>query len=102
LLLPDGRVANEGLASLITLTNCKVWFYADDDAAAEPLVGLESGLRTCALPSLEWMLDNAGQERYVYNKTYEEAKYDEVVIVHTSGTTGELNKSISMQKVYLS
>jgi hypothetical protein len=89
LLVPDGRVTNEGLAGLIAVTNCKVWLSAEDDTAG-PLVGPESGLKLCSLPSLEWMLDNEGQERYPYEKTFEEAKWDEIVIIHTSGTTGKL------------
>ncbi|KAI4692726.1 uncharacterized protein J4E88_001094 [Alternaria novae-zelandiae] len=86
LLIPDGRVTKEGLAGLIAASSCKVWLYPEDDAAG-PLVDIESGLKLCALPSLEWMLDNEGQEQYPYDKTFGEAKWDEIVIIHTSGTT---------------
>ncbi|KAI4655395.1 hypothetical protein J4E93_000107 [Alternaria ventricosa] len=88
LLVPDGRVTNEGLAGLIAAASCKVWLYPEDDAAG-PLVGPESGLKLCALPSLEWMLHNEEQTPYPYDKTFEEAKWDEFVIIHTSGTTGD-------------
>ncbi|CAN9113724.1 unnamed protein product [Alternaria alternata] len=105
LLIPDGRVTNEGLAGLVALTNCKVWLYAKDDPAG-PLVKSESSLKLCAVPSLDWMLDNEGQERYPYETTFEEAKWDEIVIIHTSGTTGEVTltpalfkKITSMNKV---
>jgi hypothetical protein len=94
LLVPDGRVTNEGLAGLVALTNCKVWLYATDDPAG-PLVKPESSLKLCAVPSLEWMLDNEGQERYPYETTFEEAKWDEIVIIHTSGTTGKSSRTHS-------
>ncbi|KAI4928408.1 uncharacterized protein J4E92_005894 [Alternaria infectoria] len=86
LLIPDGRVTKEGLAGLIKASSCKVWLYPEDDAVG-PLVDADSGLKLCALPSLEWMLDNGGQKRYTYDKTFGEAKWDEIVIIHTSGTT---------------
>lgn len=84
-------MTNEGLAGLIAATSCKVWLYPEDGPTG-PLVGLESGLKLCALPSLEWMLYNEEQERYPYDKTFEEAKWDEIVIIHTSGTTGKLTE----------
>jgi acyl-coenzyme A synthetase/AMP-(fatty) acid ligase len=90
LLILDGRVTKEGLNGLIDSTNCKVWLYAKDDARG-PLVGPDSGLKIYALPSLEWMLDNEEQKQYQYEKTFEQAKWDEVVIIHTSGTTGKRN-----------
>jgi len=88
LLIPDGRITKEGLDDLVESTNCKVWLYAEDDAGG-PLVKPKSGLETLALPTLQWMLDDEGQKRYPYEKTYEETKWDETVIVHTSGTTGK-------------
>lgn len=88
LLVPDGRVTKEGLNSLIKATDCKAWLYADDDSSG-PLVEPRSDLKMCGLPSLQWMLDSEQQERYPYDKTYEEAKWDEVIIIHTSGTTGQ-------------
>ncbi|KAE8832367.1 hypothetical protein PTNB85_06759 [Pyrenophora teres f. teres] len=87
LLVPDGRITKEGLDGLVESTNCKVWLYAEDDARG-PLVKPESGLKILALPRLQWMLDNEGQKRYPYEKTYEEAEWDEIIIIHTSGTTG--------------
>lgn len=65
-----------------------MWLYAEDDARG-PLVKPESGLKILALPRLQWMLDNEGQKRYPYEKTYEEAEWDEIIIIHTSGTTGK-------------
>ncbi|KAA8615624.1 Acs Acyl-coenzyme A synthetase AMP- fatty acid ligase [Pyrenophora tritici-repentis] len=87
LLVPDGRITEEGLDGLVESTNCRVWLYAEDDAGGS-LVKSKPGLDIHALPTLHWMLDNEGQKRYPYEKTYEEAEWDEIIIIHTSGTTG--------------
>lgn len=49
----------------------------------------ESGLEIRVLPLLEWILDSHEQERYPYTKTFEQAAWEEIVVIHTSGTTGE-------------
>lgn len=100
LLVPDGRITKEGLNSLVEKTSCTVWLYAEDDAGG-PLVEPDSGLKIFALPMLEWMLNNEGQKRYPYEKTYEEVKWDEVVIIHTSGTTGKYITEDEEQLAYL-
>lgn len=45
-------------------------------------------IRRYTLPCLTWCLDSQGYPRYPYDKTFDEAKWDEVDIIHTSGTTG--------------
>jgi acyl-coenzyme A synthetase/AMP-(fatty) acid ligase len=87
LLIPDGRVTADGLDGLLASTDCKVWVYAEDDSRG-PLIRESTQMRTCALPSLEWILSDSEHKVYPYNKTYEQAAHDEIFIVHTSGTTG--------------
>jgi hypothetical protein len=99
-LIPDGRVTNEGLKGLLDSTNCKVWLYAADDAGG-PLVGPGSGLKICALPSLTWMLDSEEQPRYPYDKIFDEAKWDEMLIIHTSGTTGKHTQNSCSRRVLI-
>jgi hypothetical protein len=86
------------MKDLLEATDCKVWLYAIDDAGG-PLVGPESGLKICALPTLEWMLDSEEQPRYPYDKTFDEAKWDEILIIHTSGTTGKRSNLTSHSKI---
>jgi acyl-coenzyme A synthetase/AMP-(fatty) acid ligase len=87
ILIPDGRNTADGLKALIASTDCKAWIYAEDDPKG-PLVDKDTQLQTCALPSLDWMLDANEQDRYPYDKTFEQAAHDVIVIIHTSGTTG--------------
>jgi acyl-coenzyme A synthetase/AMP-(fatty) acid ligase len=90
LLVLDGRVTKDGLRSLTTATACKTWIYAEDDAGG-PLLGPADGLQTLALPSLGWILnsDEQGQKRYPYDKTFADAAFEVICVIHTSGTTGE-------------
>jgi hypothetical protein len=63
ILIPDGRVTPDGLDEIIASTDCKVWVYAEDDPRG-PLVGEDTQMRTCALPSLELIL--TASEHKVY------------------------------------
>lgn len=80
-------MTGEGLEALVAATACKSWIYAEDDEVG-PLVKPRPDLQILALPSLDWCLDVGKQERYAYEKSFEEAAYDKIVIIHTSGTTG--------------
>ncbi|KAF2028026.1 acetyl-CoA synthetase-like protein [Setomelanomma holmii] len=88
ILVPDGRVSAGGLEDLLKSTNCKAWITAEDDTR-EPLIGETEALRTLALPSLEWLLESVEQERYPYDKTFEQVAHEAVIVIHTSGTTGK-------------
>jgi acyl-coenzyme A synthetase/AMP-(fatty) acid ligase len=87
ILIPDGRVTPDGLDEIIASTDCKVWVYAEDDPRG-PLVGEDTQMRTCALPSLELILTASEHKVYPYSKTFAQAAHDEICIIHTSGTTG--------------
>lgn len=89
MLVCDGRITGEGLKGLLKTTECKFWLSADDRWTLKT-AGIHDGLvAEQSFPSLEWCLaDLADVPDYPYNKTWEEAKDDEITIIHTSGTTG--------------
>lgn len=87
LLVIDGRVTDDGLKSLLKTTNAKVWIYAEDDPKGPP-ASIPGNIDRLAFPSVEWCLEAGGHKRYPYEKTWEEAKWDEILVIHTSGTTG--------------
>jgi hypothetical protein len=77
------------MANLITSSQCEVWIHPEGDDSNIKRLGIQNmDLEHIALPSLEWCLDSVDQERYPYSKTYEEGKDEEIVVIHTSGTTG--------------
>lgn len=87
LFIPDGRVTKDGMKKLIDETKCTAWIHAEEDNDSVQELGIN--IRTCALPSVEWCLDSPNHKTYPYTKTFDEAKFDEIIIVHTSGTTGK-------------
>ncbi|KAH7400933.1 hypothetical protein DE146DRAFT_611638 [Phaeosphaeria sp. MPI-PUGE-AT-0046c] len=87
ILIPDGRNTSEGLQALLSSTDCKTWLYAGDDTGGT-LVDEQTVDRTLNVPSVEWILHPGEQISYPYNKTFEQAAHDVIVIIHTSGTTG--------------
>lgn len=87
--MPDGRLAKDGLGKLLETTGCKAWLYSEDQDKVQAELELDkTGVKLQQFPSLEWCLDVEGIPHYPYTKTYEEAKYDDICIIHTSGTTG--------------
>lgn len=87
LLVPDARITNEGIKRLLEETECKAWIYPQDDVNGPPK-WLDASVKQIALPSVGKCADAAGQERYPYEKSWDEGKWDEIIIIHTSGTTG--------------
>ncbi|KAK1565952.1 uncharacterized protein LY79DRAFT_529732 [Colletotrichum navitas] len=89
LLTPDGRLMKPALHDLLSASNCKAWLYTEDEIAAQTPFDLEeTGIALHAFPSLEWCLDAEDTAPYLYTKTYDEHKWEDVLIIHTSGTTG--------------
>lgn len=72
--------------SLMEQTDCNIFFsglgvHVDDILAARPM-------KHVVIPDLEDLLDQSKAPHYPYEKTFEEAKHDPYVVLHTSGTTG--------------
>ncbi|TLS26682.1 hypothetical protein PpBr36_04256 [Pyricularia pennisetigena] len=89
LLTPDGRLSPFALHGLLAETQCKAWLYTEDEVAEQtPFALEETGISLQPFPTLDWILDADDTPAYPYTKTYEANKHDEIVIIHTSGTTG--------------
>ncbi|KAK1473437.1 hypothetical protein CABS01_04099 [Colletotrichum abscissum] len=88
LLVPDGRFMKDGLDALLESSNCKIWLYSEGGAFSPEPELAASGIHVEQFQSLEWCLSAQGTEPYAYEKTYEQAKDDEILIIHTGGTTG--------------
>jgi acyl-CoA synthetase (AMP-forming)/AMP-acid ligase II len=104
LLLASPRNAISNNVSLLNATSCEVVFYSGGGSPLEVHVkGLQSvisGLRIHEIPSLEQMI-TVRSEHYPYNKTFNEASKDTVLLLHTSGSTGN-PKPIRINNAYLS
>ncbi|KAF2464690.1 acetyl-CoA synthetase-like protein [Lindgomyces ingoldianus] len=90
IILPAAIKTNrkEGIKNLIGESQCKAWIYAEDDENQTKALGIsDRGPKLLTFPSLEWCLDSEGHERYPYDKIYDQAKFEEILFIHTSGTT---------------
>jgi acyl-CoA synthetase (AMP-forming)/AMP-acid ligase II len=88
LLLPSPRNALPNNASLLDTTKCTTLFYTGSLVAqAKAIQELVSDLQIFSLPSLDEMTASE-PKHYPYTKAWAEAKDDVVMIVHTSGSTG--------------
>ncbi|KFX89365.1 hypothetical protein V490_07071 [Pseudogymnoascus sp. VKM F-3557] len=88
LLLPSPRNALPNTSSLLEVTNCNVVFYSGNcKEQSIQLKSLITGLQIVEVPELEDMI-NTPSKPFLYSKTWQEAKDDVVLVVHTSGSTG--------------
>ncbi|KZF22836.1 NRPS-like enzyme [Xylona heveae TC161] len=82
------RNSIEGHEALFAENNVKSFLFP---AAAPPVVKSILAKRptpTLVVPELEEWLDGEDVPTYPYNKTYEEARYEPFIALHTSGSTG--------------
>jgi acyl-coenzyme A synthetase/AMP-(fatty) acid ligase len=103
LLLASPGNAIVNTTSLLKAANCDVVFYSGPGSPLEvhvkALQNTNPGKRTYEVPSLEQMIA-VKSGPYPYNKTYEQAKQDTVLFLHTSGSTGD-SKPIRINNAFL-
>ncbi|KAL0930182.1 uncharacterized protein CTRU02_215002 [Colletotrichum truncatum] len=87
LLIPDSYM-KDGLMGLLEATDCKIWLYSEGGAFSPEAELVASGINVQKFHNLDWCISAEGTHDYQYDKTYEAAKDDEILIIHTSGTTG--------------
>lgn len=90
ILLPSVKNALPNTVSLINTTGAKTLFYSGKGPLEEQALALQKlvpGLSIYEIPALEEMYTIPAPS-YPYTKTFQEAKHDRVIIVHTSGSTG--------------
>ncbi|KAI9654966.1 MAG: hypothetical protein M1821_005719 [Bathelium mastoideum] len=76
-----------GLKSLLARLECNTILTASDDAAIVSALKKSASYTFFTIPSLHELLEN-NFEHYPYSKTFESARHEPLVVVHTSGTTG--------------
>ncbi|KAK3948964.1 hypothetical protein QBC32DRAFT_408241 [Pseudoneurospora amorphoporcata] len=86
-LFISARNSAEGQLFLFEQTNCNVLaFDKSYKATVQPWLHEREMTAILALPVDEWF--PADQEDFPYNKTFEEAEWDPLMVLHTSGSTG--------------
>ncbi|KAM0164035.1 hypothetical protein ACHAPG_000785 [Botrytis cinerea] len=88
LLLTSSRNTPEATKSLFKATDCQVLLTTDPKPpTVAPVVQTHDHLQVLSVPSIEELL-NSTYEHFPYDKTFESAKREPLVALHTSGTTG--------------
>ncbi|KAF9890734.1 hypothetical protein FE257_005600 [Aspergillus nanangensis] len=90
ILLVSPRYGTIGQARLMKETNCTKLLLSpatSTSSQADALATEVPNLRVWTLPDLPSLLDTQ-HPPFPYSKSYEQAKHDPLVVVHTSGTSG--------------
>ncbi|KAK7417869.1 hypothetical protein QQX98_004344 [Neonectria punicea] len=90
------RNSLEGQLSLLEATNCHaVWFASQYKSTVQPWLR-EREMQATEVPSADIWLSSAPPP-FPYSKPFEEARWDPLVVLHTSGSTG-FPKPITMRQ----
>lgn len=73
--------------NLFKVTDCHTMIAPNPPPPFVPPIVAAGGLKLLAIPSLEDLLTKE-YPHFPYTKTYEQAKDEPLVVLHTSGTTG--------------
>ena len=88
LLLTSPRNSLSAHLNLFDKTECNtLLFSSSHNRTAESLLNARS-LKSIQVPELDELLNEASVPEYPYNKTFEEARQEPLVVLHTSGSTG--------------
>lgn len=77
----------------------KVLYAAELSPLMKPLQAITSSTTFQAVPTFQGMLDGDGDTTpYPYGKTFEEARNDPIIVLHSSGSTGKTKKTRNLMK----
>lgn len=89
--LPSTRNSDEAHVHLLKATTCSKFFFTEErQTRILEIQALCSTLDIFQVPAVKTMLaDKSGLRHYAYTKSYADAEDDTILIIHSSGTTGE-------------
>jgi hypothetical protein len=94
ILFPSPFSSLAGQLSLLDTTHCKtILCPVSSLPLAEKIRNERPGLRIVMVPPLDEWIDDTIVTPYIYDKSFEEARDDPFMIIHTSGTTGKVASS---------
>ena len=88
ILLPAPRNSIEGILNLFETTDCQVLLRSS--ATKVNHIRSRRDMKVITIPEQdEWLSESDNTVRkYPYHKTFEDARYDPAIVLHTSGSTG--------------
>lgn len=70
-------------------TDCPILLYSNGVSQVEELKAIKPTILAIEVPELSHLLATQDIPRYPYDKTFEAAQYDPIMVAHSSGTTGK-------------
>ena len=87
MLFTSPRYSSLAQINLMNLVGCKTLLVPEERLPIIDLVLNESEMRTLQTPKLKELLQHTHPE-YPFNKNFQDAQNEPLVVLHTSGTTG--------------
>lgn len=87
MLFPSPRQSTLAHVNLMRLTKCQTILATDTGIPAIDMILESYQMQFFQIPKLEELLDQKYLD-YQFDKTFEEARTEPLVVLHTSGTTG--------------
>ncbi|KAH8715345.1 Non-canonical non-ribosomal peptide synthetase FUB8 [Beauveria bassiana] len=88
IMFPSPRNNTDSQVSLLQVTKCQKLLYGKEYAKRIQPWLRESGIGALEMLGLDQVLKDEPAPVHPYNETFESAKFDPVIILHTSGSTG--------------
>ena len=89
MLLVDAQTNPTAIANTMNEFNCSTWVVTPEAVdILEPLKKERADVATIEMPSLDHWLADGEFSVYPYTKSWEDAKFDPIFGLYTSGSTG--------------
>ena len=88
-LLASPRNSLKAHLSLLDDTQCHIMMTVEPLPPSAKDVLANRSMRQVMVPKLEHWLDSPIVAPYLYNRTFDQARYEPFVVIHTSGSTGK-------------
>ncbi|KAI3318574.1 acetyl-CoA synthetase-like protein [Xylariaceae sp. AK1471] len=88
MLFTSPRNNLDGHLNVLEKSDCQIFLSASDAHTDVQPILERRPMRTLIAPTLNELLDSSPVETYPYNKTFEDARHDPCLVLHTTGSTG--------------
>ena len=87
LLLPSLRNSVANHLSVLDATKCSTLLHAHS-TSVQSILDERGSFKAVEVPELAWLLDPTPVEDYPYKRTFQQAEWEPLLILHSSGSTG--------------
>ncbi|KAI0430279.1 acetyl-CoA synthetase-like protein [Xylaria sp. FL1042] len=78
----------DGHLNVLEKSDCQIFLSASDSHTDVQPILERRPMRTLTVPTLHELLDSAPAEVYPYTKSFDDARHDPCLVLHTTGSTG--------------